>query len=74
LIANVEEEGADASFGGLVSQIQDFVRRSNRMLKAEIDSERDICMKTIKARYTHFDQSVAETNTQILKEIKTTSE
>jgi hypothetical protein len=74
LIANVDEGGDDASFGGLVSQILDFVRKSNRMLKAEIDSEKDICAKTIKAKYEHFDNSIAETNTQILKEIKSTSE
>lgn len=51
LVANVEEDGDDASFGGLVSQILDFVRKSNRNLKKEIDAERNICMKTIKAKY-----------------------
>ena len=62
LVANVEEDGDDASFGGLVSQILDFVRKSNRNLKKEIDAERNICMKTIKAKYQHFDNSIAETN------------
>jgi len=47
LIANVEEGGDDASFGGLVSQILDFVKSSNRTLKKEIDCERDTVMKTI---------------------------
>ena len=62
LVANVEDEGDDASFGGLVSQVLDFVRRSNRNLKKEIDCERDEAMKTIKKKYQHFDNSVAETS------------
>ena len=74
LVANVNEEGDDASFGGLVSQITDFVKSTSRSLKKEIDSQNKEMESHIKKKYSNFNTKVAESQSEILKEIKQTSE
>lgn len=74
MVADVNEEGDDASFGGLVSQITDFVKSTSRSLKKEIDSQNKEMENHIKKKYTNFNNKVAESQSEILKEIKQTSE
>ena len=62
LIANVEESGDDASFGGIVSQILDYVKSSNRTLKKEMNAEKETVAKYIEAKYKSFNASIADTN------------
>jgi len=58
LVANVNEEGDDASFGGLVSQITDFVRSTSRSLKKEIDCQHKEMENHIKKKYSNFNKKV----------------
>lgn len=60
LVANVNEESDDASFGGLVSQITDFARASSRALKKEIDCQTKEMENHIKKKYSNFNNKVAE--------------
>ena len=65
LVANIQEEEDDPSFGGLVSQVIDNVKKTNRALKRDIEEERDEIKKTVKKCYDHFDYLVDEANKHI---------